>query len=349
MSPDTENLRAYDPAVCVTFRKTNEPFGGLSNMAGGYPMAIGGVSIRSAEALYQACRFPHRPDVQQLILDQKSPMTAKMKSKPYRRDSRTDWDRVRTTVMRWALRAKIYCNRRFVDLLLATGDKPIVENSRKDRFWGAVPEADGTLVGKNVLGRLLMELRDDVRREQLAFSKPLVPPAISDFLLLGTPLSPIECNWYLEAHRLTSADVGSPATRVSKANHGEPAPEDASEVHQKFDATTAGVDDVPCPASPDKLTELCGMSSSETQPSEISAASEYSAMILRLHGLGVREQANAIVTTVRCSSDFSLSEFRVLLERWAAGSEDARRKKAAALVLKRHAVLLDQLTQPSLF
>lgn len=312
-------------------------------------MVISGESIRSAEALYQACRFPHRPDVQRLILDQKSPMTAKMKSKPHRSDSRTDWDRVRTTVMRWALRAKLYCNRRFYDLLLATGDEPIVENSRKDRFWGAVPEPDGTLVGKNVLGRLLMELRDDVRREQLALSNPLVPPAISDFLLLGTSVASIECNWYFESHRLTSADDRSPATPISDVNDAEPAPEDASEVHQRCDAATAAMDDAPCSAASEQLMELCVTSSSERQAAETAAASEYAAMILRLHGLGIREQANAIVTTLQCSSDFSLSEFRVLLERWAAGSEDARRKKAAALVLKRHAALLDQLTQPSLF
>lgn len=345
----TENVRVYDPAVCVTFRKTNEPFGGLSNMAGGYPIVVNGVSIRSAEALYQACRFPHRPAVQQLILDQKSPMTAKMRSKPYRSDSRKDWDRVRTAVMRWTLRAKIYCNRRFFDLLLATGDKPIVENSRKDRFWGAVPEADGTLVGKNVLGRLLMEMRDDVRREQLAFSKPLAPPAISDFLLLGIALGPIECKWHCEAYGLASTDAGSTATGAADGNDGEPAPEDDGEVQQRLDATTGDAAAVPCRDRPEEPLELCEVSSPEPEPPETTDASGYAEMILRLQGLGLREQANAIVATVQCSSDFSLSEFRVLLERWAVESEDARRKKAAALVLKRHAALLDHLAQPSLF
>src|SRR2546426_7568195 len=39
----------------------------------------------------------------------------------------------------------------------------IVEDSRKDDFWGAKASDEGTLVGMNVLGRLLMELREDLR------------------------------------------------------------------------------------------------------------------------------------------------------------------------------------------
>lgn len=99
--------RTYQRSECVVFRKTNEHFGGLSNMAGGYPLRVNGVRILTSEALYQACRFPHMPDVQRLIIDQPSPMTAKMKSKPYRADSRPDWDRVRVAVMRWCLRVKL--------------------------------------------------------------------------------------------------------------------------------------------------------------------------------------------------------------------------------------------------
>ena len=74
--------RTYSRKESVVFRKTNEPFGGLSNMAGGYPIRVNGVRILTSEALYQACRFPHLPDVQKLIIGQISPMTAKMRSKP---------------------------------------------------------------------------------------------------------------------------------------------------------------------------------------------------------------------------------------------------------------------------
>ncbi|MCZ2075827.1 MAG: NADAR family protein [Bryobacterales bacterium] len=134
--PRPIEFRTYRRDECVTFRKTDEPFGGLSNMAPGYPLCVNGVPIGTAEAIYQACRFPYRPDVQRLIIGQTSPMTAKMRSKPYREDTRPDWESVRVTIMRWSLRVKLVQNwNKFAALLLETGDKPIVEDSRKDDFW----------------------------------------------------------------------------------------------------------------------------------------------------------------------------------------------------------------------
>jgi hypothetical protein len=41
---------------------------------------------------------------------------------------------------------------RFFNLLKSTGDRAIVERSRRDRFWGAVLEKDGVLRGENMLG-----------------------------------------------------------------------------------------------------------------------------------------------------------------------------------------------------
>ena len=51
-------IREYDRAKSAVFRKTKERFGALSNMAGGFPLHVNGVKIRTSEALYQACRFP---------------------------------------------------------------------------------------------------------------------------------------------------------------------------------------------------------------------------------------------------------------------------------------------------
>ena len=158
--PRPVESRTYRRDECVTFRKTDEPFGGLSNMAPGYPLCVNGVLIGTSEAIYQACRFPHLPDVQRLIISQTSPMTAKMRSKPYRDQSRPDWDAVRVVIMRWSLRAKLVQNwEKFRSLLLLTEDRPIVEDSRRDEFWGAIAtkEDPSVLVGCNVLGRLLME------------------------------------------------------------------------------------------------------------------------------------------------------------------------------------------------
>src|SRR5688572_21636568 len=126
-------FRQYARSDVIWFRSTKAAFGGLSNMAGGYPLRVNGVFIPSSEALYQACRFPHMPDVQRLIISQRSPMTAKMVSKPHREQSRPDWDRIRVRVMRWCLRVKLAMNwNEFSGLLLSTNDLHIVEDSRRD-------------------------------------------------------------------------------------------------------------------------------------------------------------------------------------------------------------------------
>jgi type I restriction enzyme S subunit len=185
-------VRTYDLAASVVFLKTNERFGGLSNMAPGFPLRVNGVRIRTSEALYQACRFPHMPDVQRRIIDEHSPMTAKMRSKPFRKDSRPDWDTVRVKIMRWCLRVKLAQNwKEFGRLLLATGERPIVEQSRKDDFWGAKIAEEGSLVGMNALGRLLMELREQLKGDAAESLKAVEPVLIPEFLLLLRPIETI--------------------------------------------------------------------------------------------------------------------------------------------------------------
>lgn len=188
-SKQSDNTRTYVRKNCAVFLKTKEGFGGLSNMAGGYPVKVNGVYIRSSEALYQACRFPHLPKIQEIILQQTSPMTAKMKTKPFRKDSRPDWDKVRVAVMRWSLRVKLAHNiDSFGRLLLATKNKPIVEESRKDSYWGAKPKDENILVGQNVLGRLLMELREELKALPHGDFSKVNPLSIDDFLLLDKPI-----------------------------------------------------------------------------------------------------------------------------------------------------------------
>ncbi|MER8383123.1 NADAR family protein [Mesorhizobium sp. M1399] len=203
-------FRSYQRDQVISFRKTTEDFGGLSNMAPGFPITMLGQLIRTSEALYQACRFPHRPDIQRIVIDETSPMTAKMKSKPYRKDSRPDWEDIRVQVMRWCLRVKLAQNwETFSALLLATGDRPIVEDSRKDDYWGAKAAEDDHLAGRNVLGRLLMELREVLRSDPDRIAEVL-PLDIPHFVLLGRQIPTLK-RMALRAH--TRAD---PAVTIDK-------------------------------------------------------------------------------------------------------------------------------------
>ena len=193
---EATEYNVYRREECVTFLKTNESFGGLSNMAGGYPLLINNVRILTSEALYQACRFPHKPDVQKLIIGQKSPMTAKMVSKPHRQDSRPDWDinNTRVRIMYWCLRVKLAQNwEKFSELLRSTENKPIVEESRRDQFWGAKPVDAEILVGENMLGRLLMKLRDQLHDSEKN-SLLIVNPPVNNFLFMDVPIGVVEGN-----------------------------------------------------------------------------------------------------------------------------------------------------------
>lgn len=200
-------FRTYNRENCITFRKTTEKFGGLSNMAGGYPLLINDVKILTSEAIYQACRFPHLPEVQKLIIAEKSPMTAKMVSKPYRDNSRPDWDIVRTKIMRWCLQVKLIQNwDKFSRLLLETEELPIVEDSWKDDFWGAKLKEGNTLIGANVLGRLLMQLREQIKSEKITPKTTVMPLSITDFLLYGQEINPIISNYENSSNNLLQSD-----------------------------------------------------------------------------------------------------------------------------------------------
>ena len=60
--------RIYRIDECIVFAKTSEPFGGLSNMAPGYPLFINDNIIPSSEALYQAMRYSLFPSIQHEII-----------------------------------------------------------------------------------------------------------------------------------------------------------------------------------------------------------------------------------------------------------------------------------------
>lgn len=189
MNNVSKNQRHYHREESITFRKTTEPFGGLSNMAKGYPLLVNQIHIRTTEALYQLCRFPRLPNIQKAIIAQSSPMTAKMISRKNIKKSRPDWIMIRLDVMRWVLRVKLAQNwDKFSLLLLSTGDKSIVEESGRKDYWSATSITEQELVGINALGRLLMELREDLKNSPEEKFKLVHPPKIEQFLLMGKPI-----------------------------------------------------------------------------------------------------------------------------------------------------------------
>jgi ribA/ribD-fused uncharacterized protein len=81
------------------------------------------------------------------------------------RTSREDWDaRLRFQVMAEVLRAKFTCRVERERALRSTGDMELVEgNTWHDLVWGRCICAQHRGAGANHLGRLLMELRAELR------------------------------------------------------------------------------------------------------------------------------------------------------------------------------------------
>jgi ribA/ribD-fused uncharacterized protein len=193
-----EEMRIYNEWVSVVFYTVDGKFGAFSNMyhygrQGVYTLEVNGIRIRTVEALYQACRFPNDWLLQNNIIAEKSPINAKKLARSNENKTRKDWEQVKVDIMRWCLRVKLAQNwETFSKLLLETGDCPIVEESWKDDFWGAKPTGDGLhLKGRNMLGHLLMELRDEVKTHGRSAFLKVVPPKIDGFLLLGKPVQTI--------------------------------------------------------------------------------------------------------------------------------------------------------------
>jgi len=173
------------------FKKTHDQWGEYSNMASGFPIIVNNTMIRSSEALYQALKFTDHPEIQKKIISEKSPMTAKMVAKPYKHLVRDDFEEKKILFMKWAVRAKLMCNYNlFKSALLASNSKLIVEESRRDSFWGAKRQDDGKLVGVNVLGRILMGLREELQQgEELIVLGHLKVP---NFYLFGEQILLLE-------------------------------------------------------------------------------------------------------------------------------------------------------------
>lgn len=76
---------------------------------------------------------------------------------------RPDWDEVRVDVMQKALMAKFSQSKRLKTMLLETQDKIIMEDSPRDSFWGIGKDGKGT----NMLGHLLMKVRDEVSHSEV--------------------------------------------------------------------------------------------------------------------------------------------------------------------------------------
>ncbi|KLN54692.1 NADAR family protein [Variovorax paradoxus] len=124
-----------------------------------------GINFDTSEAAYHWEKFasedgdPVRNAIALQIIEAPSAHEAFKIAEQNRALRRPDWDDVKVEIMCNILRAKVAQHEYVRRKLLATGDRELVENSWRDDYWGWGPNRDG----KNMLGRLWMEIRAHLR------------------------------------------------------------------------------------------------------------------------------------------------------------------------------------------
>ena len=148
-------------------------FGGRSDILSNFHpfnFKVHGIEFSSSEQAYQWGKavFHDRYGLAREILGIRSAFRIWLLSKKIRVSS--SWHSRKVDLMRDIIRLKAECCPRFKNSLLATGNKYIVEAVASDKFWSCgVKKAELRFVngrnwpGENQMGRLLMELRDQLR------------------------------------------------------------------------------------------------------------------------------------------------------------------------------------------
>ncbi len=145
----------------------------LSNFSS-FTVYWSGVRFDTSEALYHWLKFAsglgmldgHRAAIAEEIRTARSAHDAFKIAQDHKNMRRDDWDEVKVPLMKRILHEKARQHEYVYRKLLATGDRELVENSWRDDYWGWGPNRDG----QNMLGKLWMEVRADLRRH-LAASK----------------------------------------------------------------------------------------------------------------------------------------------------------------------------------
>lgn len=143
------------------YRSNEKPYGVFSNLHR-TPVVFEGREYPTAEHAYQAGKA-RKEDVREWILNAPNPALAAMAAHGlYTWDIVPNWSKIKFDRMREVLRAKFAQHEDLQMLLLSTGNMRLVEAGKTDnvvnRTWG---EVNGK--GKNMLGILLMEVREELR------------------------------------------------------------------------------------------------------------------------------------------------------------------------------------------
>ena len=146
--------------MSITDFRDNIPAGNFKWLSNFYMVEVvyDGVTYKSTEHAYQAAKTllpAERRTIQEASSCGKSKrLGQKVKLRP-------DWEAIKVDVMYDLLQQK-FEDPELRKKLIATGDQHLVEGNTWQDFWWGV--CDGR--GRNHLGRLLMDVRDEIQKEE---------------------------------------------------------------------------------------------------------------------------------------------------------------------------------------
>lgn len=141
----------------IRFYAVKDGYGCFSNFAA-YPFELDGKRWPTSEHYFQAQKFAGTP-YEEEIRQERSPMIAARLGRKRAWPLRADWEQVKDDVMRRAVRAKFDQHPELREILLGTGAAVLIEHTQNDAYWG--DGGDGS--GRNMLGKILMEVREALR------------------------------------------------------------------------------------------------------------------------------------------------------------------------------------------
>lgn len=159
----------YPADRTVAFCKADGEWGILGNF-GQTPLVVDGVPFHSAEVLFQVMKFSD-PGARKAVYAQKG-QHAKMTAKHFEKTvgPRADWGEILIDALKFCIMNKYVQSEAFRSELARTDDRFIVEvqsNHKKpaDSYCAKLSPDGKTWSGPNLMGRLLMELRDKGKLE----------------------------------------------------------------------------------------------------------------------------------------------------------------------------------------
>ena len=143
----------------------------LSNMYEA-PFQIDSITFPTVEHYFQWSKAKQFGDggIADKILKTPSPKAVKALGRKVKDFVKEEWEKTKDGIMRAAVKAKFVQHPELKTKLIETGTRPIGEASARDKYWGIGTSADTAKAsdpskwpGKNVLGKMLTELRAELK------------------------------------------------------------------------------------------------------------------------------------------------------------------------------------------